>query len=163
MVAAPQQYVSGSPQQRQPWQDWKGWRGKVVTYASQPSIYSLFRSFVLLIFLYGCQTWSFPGDAERKIKAFNTRCLRKLIRISYMERKPNEYVRSKFISLVSPLEPLLATVKRRTLAWFGHVPRYVSFPKTNRARWRADAVADVRRRVGSTTLWSGRPSQCQSS
>ena len=45
----------------------------------------------------------------------------KLLRISRLEHKTNDWVRSKISSLVGPQEPLLATVKRRKLAWFGHV------------------------------------------
>ena len=34
------------------------------------------------------------------------------------------------MSVMGPQEPLLATVKRRKLAWFGHVTRHDSLPKT---------------------------------
>ena len=37
---------------------------------------------------------------------------------------------SKINFLVSSQEPLLATVKRRKLAWFGHVTRHDSLSKT---------------------------------
>ena len=40
-----------------------------------------------------------------------------------LEHRPNEYVRSKMESLVAPREPILATVKRWKLMWFGHVTR----------------------------------------
>ena len=39
-------------------------------------------------------------------------------------------VRSEINFLVSPQEPPLATVKRRKLAWFGHVTRHNSLSKT---------------------------------
>ena len=39
-------------------------------------------------------------------------------------------VRSEINFLVSPQEPPLATVKRRKLAWFGHVTRNDSLSKT---------------------------------
>ena len=39
-------------------------------------------------------------------------------------------VRSKINSLVGPQEPPLATVKRRKLAWFGHVTHHDSLSKT---------------------------------
>ena len=53
-----------------------------------------------------------------------------LIRISCLEHKTNDWVRRKINFLVGPQEPLLATVKRRKLAWFGHVTRHVSLSKT---------------------------------
>ena len=39
-------------------------------------------------------------------------------------------VRSKINFLVGPKEPLLATVKRLKLAWFGHVTRHDGLSKT---------------------------------
>ena len=46
-----------------------------------------------------------------------------------MEHKTNELVRSKINFLVGPQEPLLATVNRRKLEWFGHVTRHDSLSK----------------------------------
>ena len=56
--------------------------------------------------------------------------MRKLLRISYLEHKTNDWVWSKINLLVGPQEPLLATVKRRKLAWFGQVTRHDSLSKT---------------------------------
>ena len=53
-----------------------------------------------------------------------------LLRISYLEHKTNDWVWSKINFCVGPQEPLLATVKRRKLAWFGHVTRHDSLSKT---------------------------------
>ena len=39
----------------------------------------------------------------------------------YLEHKTNNWVWSKINFLVGPLEPVLATVKKWKLAWFGHV------------------------------------------
>ncbi|KAH3838196.1 hypothetical protein DPMN_111604 [Dreissena polymorpha] len=40
-----------------------------------------------------------------------------------MEHKTNEYVRNMTATFLCPLKPMLATVKRRKLAWFGAVIR----------------------------------------
>ena len=50
----------------------------------------------------------------------------KLLPISSLEHKTNDWVWSKISFLVGPQEPLLATVKRRKRAWFGHVTRHDS-------------------------------------
>ena len=50
--------------------------------------------------------------------------------ISYLEHETNDLVRSMINLLAGPQEPLLATVKRRKLAWFGHVTRNDSLSKT---------------------------------
>ena len=92
--------------------------------------HKLYRSLVISVFLYGCETWTLLAEAERKIKAFENKCLRKLLCIHYWEHKTNAYVRRRVESFVGPQEPLLATVKRRKLAWFGHVTRHDSLCKT---------------------------------
>ena len=59
-------------------------------------------------------------------------CLSHLFHLSLLKHPlfVCRWVRSKFNSLVGPEEPLLATVKRRKLAWFGHVTLYDSLSKT---------------------------------
>ena len=60
-----------------------------------------------------------------------THRLRKLLRISYLEHKTNDWVRGKINFLMGPQEPLLATVERGKLAaWFGHVTSQDSLSKT---------------------------------
>ena len=54
----------------------------------------------------------------------------KHLRISYFEYRTNDWVRNKINFFVGPQEPLLATVKRQKLAWFGHVTRHDSLSKT---------------------------------
>ena len=57
------------------------------------------------------------------MQTIETKCMRKLLRISRLVHNTNDWVRSKINFLVGPQEPLLATVKRRNLAWFGQVTR----------------------------------------
>ena len=63
-------------------------------------------------------------------QAFETKCMRKLLRTSYLDHKTNDWVQSKINFLVDPQERLLATVKRQKLAWFGHVTRHDNLSKT---------------------------------
>ena len=44
--------------------------------------------------------------------------------------KTNEYVREMAQAMVGEQEPLLAAVKRRKLAWFGHIIRHDCLSKT---------------------------------
>ena len=69
---------------------------------------------------------------KRGIQAFETMCLRKLLRISSLQHKTNDWVLSNINFLVGPQEPLLATVRTRKLAWFGHVIRTPRQPLQNR-------------------------------
>ena len=47
---------------------------------------------VVSILLYGCETWTLLADDKRRIQALETKCLRKLIRISHREHETNDYV-----------------------------------------------------------------------
>ena len=90
----------------------------------------LYKSLVVSILLYGCEAWTLTAQYEKKIAAFETKQFRKLLGISYREHRTNEYVRQKIRELVGEQEPLLATVKRRKLTFFGHTIRHNSLNKT---------------------------------
>ena len=82
------------------------------------------------------------ADSETRIQAFESKCLRKLLRISYLEHKTNGLVRSKISFLLGSQEPLLATVARQKLAWFGHVTRHDSLCKTILGGWATPGSAE---------------------
>ena len=103
------------------------WRCNTITFASK---FKLCESLVTSILLYGCETWTLLPDSEKRTQAFETKCLRKLLCISYLEHKTNSWMRSRINSLVGPHEPLLATVKRQKHAWFAHVTRHDSLSTT---------------------------------
>ena len=58
---------------------------------------------------------------KSRIQAPETQCLKKPLRISYLQHKTNDWVRSKISFRVGPQEPLLAAVKGRKLAWLGYI------------------------------------------
>ena len=82
------------------------------------------------------------ADSETRIQAFESKCLRKLLRISYLEHKTNGLVRSKISFLLGSQEPLLATVERLKLAWSGHVTLHDSFCKTILGGWATPGSAE---------------------
>jgi len=103
------------------------WKSKNISFTTK---YKLYKSLVVSILLYGCETWTLTAESERKVQAFESKAHRKLLRIAYTEHKTNEYVRNQIHLLVGQQEPLLATVKRRKIAWFGHTTRHNSLSKT---------------------------------
>ena len=92
--------------------------------------YHLYKSLVLSILLYGCESWTLTAELEKRIQAFENKCHRKLLKISYKEHKTNEYVRNEMKKRVGSQEPLLSTIKRRKLMWFGHTARHDTLAKT---------------------------------
>ena len=119
----------------------------------------LYKSLVNSILLYGCETWTLLADSEKRIQTFKPKCIRKLLRISYLEHKTNDWVQNKIISHVGPQEPLLATVKRQKLGWFRHVTRHDSLSKT--ILQDTSEGGRRRRNGGWTTSKSGHPCPCQ--
>ena len=112
------------------------------------------------ILLYGCESWTLSADSEERIQVFETKCLRKLLCIPYVEHKTNDWVQSKINPFVGSQEPLLATIKSWKLAWFRHVTRHNSLSKTilqgtlegwRRRGWQRKCWMD------NTTEWSSLP------
>ena len=68
----------------------KIWRSNI----SFKTKYKLYHSLVLSTLLYGCETSTLMADTEKRIHAFEIKCMRKSLRFSYLERKTNEFVRA---------------------------------------------------------------------
>ena len=82
------------------------------------------RSLVTSSFLYACESWTLTAELQRRIKAMEMRCYRKILCISY-----NEEVRAKIQQAIGPHEDLVTIVKRLT-AVYGHVSRSSGLGKT---------------------------------
>ena len=85
-------------------------------------------SLVMFIILYACETWTITADIER-IQAFEMRCFRKLLGISYRDHITNDEVKTRIGNAIEPHEDL-TSVKRRKLKRFGHVTRSSELAKT---------------------------------
>ena len=90
----------------------------------------LMRSLVMSIFMYTCESWTLTAETEKRIQAMETRCLRKLLGITYRDRITNEEVRNKTRQAIEPHDDLLTTVKQRKLRWYGHITRSSGLAKT---------------------------------
>ena len=105
----------------------KIWKNKNISF---PTKMRLYRALVLSTLLYGCESWIMTAETTKRVQTFETKCFRRMLGISWSDRKTNDYVRAQVTSRAGPQEPLLATIKRRKLTWFGHVTRHNSLPKT---------------------------------
>ena len=65
------------------------WSSKSIGF---PTKLKLYRALVKTIVLYRCETWTLLAVTENKLQAFENKCMRKILRISYMEHKTNQYV-----------------------------------------------------------------------
>ena len=96
------------------------WNDQNITLGSKVR---LMRTLIISILLYACETWTLTIELQRRIKAVEMRCYRRLLHISYKDHITNEIVCTKIQTAIGPYEDLLTTVKKRKLRWFGHVTR----------------------------------------
>ena len=103
------------------------WRDKNISLGSKVK---LMRSLVSSIFLVACESWTLTAELEKRTQAFEMRCYRRLLNISYKDHVTNEEVRRKIQAAIGEYDELLTLVKKRKLRWFGHVSGSSGLAKT---------------------------------
>src|SRR5688572_19384042 len=71
--------------------------------------------------MYGCETWVglLTKESRRRVLAFERKCYRKILKISWTEKISNEEVYER----VGLMENLIQKVIQRKLGMFGHICR----------------------------------------
>ena len=87
-------------------------------------------SLVISIFPYACESWTLTAELEKRTQAFQMRCYRRLLNISYKDHVTSEEDRRKIQAAIGEYDELLTLVKKRKLRWFGHVSRSSGLAKT---------------------------------
>ena len=72
----------------------------------------LMGSLVISIFLYACESWTLTVELEKRMQAFEMRCYRRLLNISYKDHVTNEEVRRKIQAAIGEYDELLTLVKK---------------------------------------------------
>jgi len=75
-------------------------------------------TYILPVLLYGCESWSVSKILAKRLDAFDTWCLRKILRIPYTRPTTNDTVRS----IMGCLQ-VSKKVKSFRLRFFGHLAR----------------------------------------
>ena len=89
--------------------------------------FHLVKAMVFPVVMYGCENWTIKKAECRRIDAFELRCWRRLLRVSWAVRSANQSI-LKQISPGCSLEGLMLKLK---LQYFGHLMlRADSFEKT---------------------------------
>ena len=88
------------------------------------------RSLVISIFLCACESWALTAELEKRTQAFEMRCYRRLLNISYNDHVTYEEVRRKIQAAIGEYDELLTLVKKRKVSWFGHISRSSGLAKT---------------------------------
>ena len=103
------------------------WRDNNVSLGSKVK---LMRFLVISIFLYACELWTLTAELEKRTQAFEMRCYRMLLNISYKDHVTNKEVHRKIQAAIGEYYELLTLVKKRKLRWFGHVSMSSGLAKT---------------------------------
>ena len=90
----------------------------------------LMRSLVISIFLYTCESWTLTAELQKRTQAFEMRCYRRLMNVSYKDHVTNEEVLRKIQAAIGEYDELLTLVKKRKLRWSGHASRSSGLAKT---------------------------------
>ena len=79
----------------------------------------LLKTFVWSTLLYGSESWTFTSETRRNLEATEMWFLRRMFRVSYVDRVTNEEV----LKRARETRALLRTIERRQLSFLGHVIR----------------------------------------
>ena len=94
----------------------KIWKDKNIS--TQTKI-RLVKALVFPVVTYGCETWTVKKYEQSRIDAFELWCWRRLLRISWTEKRTNKSV----LDEISTDMPLQALILKQKLSYFGHVMR----------------------------------------
>lgn len=92
------------------------WNSKRVGLSTKMKV---LRTCVFSTALYACETWVLKSSDRDKLMAFEMRCYRKILRISWLAKMRNEDVRRK----IRCEENIVQVIMRRKLGLFGHICR----------------------------------------
>ena len=79
----------------------------------------LFDSLIIPVAMYACEKWTLKVEDERRISAFETKCLRRIAGITYQDRVSNEDLRKQLKRETT----ILQKVRLQQLRWLGHIQR----------------------------------------
>ena len=92
-----------------------------------PTKVHLVKAMVFLVVMYGCESWTVKNAERRRIDAFELWCWRRLLRVPWTARRPNQCI----LKEISPGISLQGMRLKLKLQCFGHLMRRVdSLEKT---------------------------------
>ena len=78
----------------------------------------LYNCYILPILLYGAEVWTITNSVEKKLDAFDSWCLRRILHIPYTKHITNKEVRER-----TDQPKVSASIRTRRMQQFGHIAR----------------------------------------
>ena len=75
--------------------------------------FRLLRSIVISVLLYGCEPWTYSEEILKKINPFEIKCYRRLLGISWRDRRTNESVKEQVEGFAGVHKPLIQIAQER--------------------------------------------------
>ena len=93
----------------------KVWKDRNINLDTKMKFYN---ACVLSTLLYAAECWTLTETDESRLDAFDMRCQRKILRVTWSQHISNNTIRSR-----TKQPQLTSVIRRRRLQWFGHVQR----------------------------------------
>ena len=87
-----------------------------------PTKVCLVKAMAFPVVMYGCESWTVKKAESRKIDAFELWCWRRLLRVPWTARRPNQAI----LKEISPGCSLAGLMLKLKLQYFGHLMRRVN-------------------------------------
>jgi len=121
------------------------WKSKIKL-QTKLKIYS---AVVISTLVYGAETWATTKSQEQRLDAFDTRCLRIILRVRWWHRERNSNIRE-----ITRQPYVSTTIKRNRLRWYGHVLRMDRHRPPNQLyHWDPSEVGGKRRPGRQRQRW----------
>ena len=104
-----------------------------------PTKFHLVKAMVFPVVMYGCESWTLKKAEHWRIDAFELWCWRRLLRVPWTARRPNQSI-LKEISPRCSLEGLMLKLK---LQYFGHLMRRWDGWMASPTRWTSVQFSSV--------------------
>ena len=77
------------------------------------------KAYIWSVLLYGCECWTLTTDLERRLEATEIWFIRRILKISWKDKKSNEEV----MNISGYKRSLMKTIRKRQMKFFGHMIR----------------------------------------
>ena len=81
--------------------------------------FRILKTYVWSVLLYGCECWTITNNIRKKLEATEMWFLRRILKISWLEKKSNQEV----LEMSGQERSLIKTIRKRQMKFVGHIYR----------------------------------------